>query len=158
MHVWLTKLTLSWHLHALNTYVFFNFCQVTQSKLVCDTQWAARKLAFVCCTWAIFCALHTTHTSCATCKMVRSTQVILHMQHASWSSLLLYCTQVKSYPLPEKSQGIRLQWNGMLAKCNETCGYTENSILSSIYLRLFQSTLDDIVSNTIRTCYITKCT
>ena len=28
-----------------------------------------------------------------------------------------------------------------------TCGHEENSILSSIYVLLFQSTLDDIVSN-----------
>ena len=27
------------------------------------------------------------------------------------------------------------------------CGHTENSILSSIYIPIFQSTLDDIVSN-----------
>ena len=35
----------------------------------------------------------------------------------------------------------------MLTKCDKTRGHKENSILSSIYVLLFQSTLDDIVSN-----------
>ena len=35
----------------------------------------------------------------------------------------------------------------MLAKCDKTCEHDENSILLSIYVLLFQSTLDDIVSN-----------
>ena len=35
----------------------------------------------------------------------------------------------------------------MLTKRDKTRGHEENSILSSIYVLLFQSTLDDIVSN-----------
>ena len=35
----------------------------------------------------------------------------------------------------------------MLAKHDKTRGHDENSILLSIYVLLFQSTLDDIVSN-----------
>ena len=60
-------------------------------------------------------------------------------------SLLVCCTQVNCHHLPEKNQGI--QWNGMLVKCDKTHGNEENSILSSIYVLLFQSTVDDIVSN-----------
>ena len=57
-------------------------------------------------------------------------------------SLLVCCTQVNYHPLPGKNQG-----NGMLTEHDKTRGYEENSILSSIYALLFQSTLDDIVSN-----------
>ena len=39
------------------------------------------------------------------------------------------------------------QSNSTLTKCDKTRGDEENSILSSIYVLLFQSTLDDIVSN-----------
>ena len=35
----------------------------------------------------------------------------------------------------------------MLAKCDKTRGHKENSIMSSIYILLFQSTLYDIVLN-----------
>ena len=37
--------------------------------------------------------------------------------------------------------------NGTLVKCDKTRGHEENNILSSIYIFLFQSTLDDILSN-----------
>ena len=37
--------------------------------------------------------------------------------------------------------------NGMLTKHDKTRGHEENRILSSIYILLFQSTLDDIISN-----------
>ena len=59
-------------------------------------------------------------------------------------SLLLCCTQVNCYLLPEKNQAI--QRNGMLTKRDKTRGHKENNILSSIYVLLFQSTLNDIVS------------
>ena len=60
-------------------------------------------------------------------------------------SLLVCCTQVNCHRLPEKNQGI--QCNDTLAKRDKTHGNEENSILSSIYILIFQSTLDDIVSN-----------
>ena len=60
-------------------------------------------------------------------------------------SLPVCCTQVNCHRLPEKNRGI--QWNGTLAKRDKTRGHEENSILSSIYVLVFQSTLDDIVSN-----------
>ena len=44
-----------------------------------------------------------------------------------------------------------MQGNGTLAKRDKIRGHEENSILSSIYVLLFQSTLDDIVSNQLNT-------
>ena len=90
-----------------------------KSHLPC-TAW---ELHFVCCTWSILRVLHDSkkhawNTLCAACESV------------------FLCAACK---LAEKNQGI--QWNGTLANV------IENSILSSIYILLFQSTLDDIVSN-----------
>ena len=57
--------------------------------------------------------------------------------HASQSS------QVNSHLLPEKDQGIQQK---APAKRDKMCGHEENNVLS-IYIHLFQSTLDDILSN-----------
>ena len=62
------------------------------------------------------------------------------MLHAS--QYICY-TQVNCHALPEKNQGI--QQNGTQAKCDKMRGHAENSIVLSIYVSLFQSTLDDIV-------------
>ena len=58
----MSKLTLI----ALNTPVFFNICQVTQSAHACDIKWAAHESTFVHCARAIFCALHESNTLCVT--------------------------------------------------------------------------------------------
>ena len=52
------------------------------------------------------------------------------------------CMQVNSHLLPEKDQGI--QRISTPAKRDKTRGHEENNILSSMYISLFQSTVDDI--------------
>ena len=60
---------------------------------------------------------------------------MLHMSLFSCVQMYFNC-----HPLSEKNQG-------MLAKLDKMCGHEDSSILPSIYIFLFQSTLDDIVSN-----------
>ena len=56
-------------------HVFFIFCRVTQSKLMCDTKWAACESTFVYCMQSILHVLHdskkhTSNTLCAAHKSV----------------------------------------------------------------------------------------
>ena len=110
-----------------------------------DTLCSICESDIMCCTRAIFPVRHATHTLCvAQYKEAHQSNFMCCMR----VSLLVCCMQVNCHPFPEKNQGI--QRNGMQAKHDKMCGHTENSILSSIYVFLFQSfqsTLDFIVIN-----------
>ena len=68
---------------------------------------------------------------------------MLRALHVSQSSCVLHTSVLPSFTREES----RHTMNSTLTKCDKTHGHKENSILSSIYILLFQSTLDDIVSN-----------
>ena len=139
----MSKLTLVYIEH---THVLQFLSKWFSQKLMCDMQWAARESSFVYCTRAtyILCTACNTHVLCV---LHNSNKRVSNALCAPHELVFLYtcCTQVNCHPLPEKNQDI--QWNGTLAKYNKTCVHKENSILSSIYVLLFQSTPDDIVLN-----------
>ena len=118
--------------------MFFNFCRVTQSKLACDTRvelsCSAHELYFVHCMRSILLVLHDCkkHASNTVCAARES--AFLCAAHKL--TAIVYQRKIKAY-------------NEMVCKKNmiRHVNTEENSIPSSIYVLLFQSTLSDIVSN-----------
>ena len=139
---------LSWHLRELNTYRGVCVLQFLLSDSLQTCMWHATG-----CTWVNFHVLHSCYILCAECDPYFMCCMIVRKKHTSNTScaphelayLCAACTQINSHALPEKNQG--KQWNGTLAKHDRIHKHEENSILSSIYILLFQSILDDIVLN-----------
>ena len=131
MHVWYS-LCLSWHLCALNSVFCFS---ILSSDRVKTQVWHKMD-----CTQVNF---HVLHASCILCAgrkynilcAINSKKHVSNTLCATRKSLFLW---VNSHLLPDKDQGIACQRNVI-----ENVG--KNSVK---YLRtLFQSTLDDILSN-----------
>ena len=106
--------------------MFFNFCQVTQSKLACNMLCAACESDCVCCLQSYFvCCMQAIHVYCRT--IVRSTQIKLCAAHelvlcAVHKLTAIVChRKIKTYNEITHKQ-----------KYEKMCRQAKNSILSSI--------------------------
>ena len=90
---------------------------------------------------AIFCAVHEIHLRVPhDCKKHASNTLC-----AARETVFLCAAHKLTAIVYQRKSRHTMKWH--ISKRDKTHGNEENSILSSIYILLFQSTLDDIVSN-----------
>ena len=115
-------------------YVFFKFCQVTQSTLACDMQVRLH-------------ARHESHISCAVCK-----PYVLHVLHASQHSHVLHVRTAILCQIRTKAyNGIACKQNMIKFVDMQKIVFCQIYTYVRTYVPLLQSTLDDIVWHHLNT-------